>query len=422
MSYVDPTALPRLHGLLDDDRLAAGLLVALLAAYPFHRLATHWFRLNYSRGDPIVAVILGLWVAGLLGHYVVPRYAHLVPALLGVAVLTVAYNDLVGPAYVVRWTGLVEVAKLAGAIAWAAAVFAVAYGRSERVLPVGILVSVAIGTWFAADAVHNTVWLGQGRQTGPFHNANIFANYLAFNAFVALTLAESWLGDRWRAVRIGAVATVPVLVFGLAVTASRGAMVGLVIGVGALVVLSERVRAWMVGLAGILAVLLLQWIEGSVENRTTFLLHRYLSEKNLGGRMELWGLALDAFERHPVLGIGYGQYRELALQELGRNISAHSSLLTLAAETGLVGLGLFVALFGTVVLAGLDLKGRVPAATFPAAFVVATAGQGLVTDVHTFRAVWIAAGMVAAYHADAVGSVYDLSDASVPVPTTERPE
>lgn len=410
MSYGAVQWRPGLRWLLGDDRLAALVLVTLFAAYPFHRVATYWFRLNYSRGDPIVALIVLAWVVGLLGHHAVPRYASLVVALVGVCLGSVWYTHLAGPAYVSTWTGTVEVVKLLGGVAWAVGIFALAYDRAERVLPVGVLVSVAIAGWFAADAVHNTVVLGYGRQTGPFHNANIFANYLLLNAFLALSLRESWIADRWRPMGPVAVGAVPVLVFGLAVTASRGAMVGLVVGVAGLVVLSERVRWWMVGAAGIATVGLLQYVERAVENRTQFLVNRYRSEKNLSGRLELWNLALDAFRDHPIVGIGYGQYREFALVELGRNVGAHSSLLTIAAETGLVGLGLFVAVFVAVVLAGLDLKGSVPQATFPAAFVVATAGQGLVADVHTFRALWIAVGFVAVSHADRFGSAVDVRD------------
>lgn len=414
MSYVDVHWLPRLWGALRDDRLAAGLLVALFAAYPFHRLATYWFSLNYSRGDPIVAVLLALWLLGVFGHHVVPKYGHLVVALLGICLFTVGYAHVAGPAYASWWTGVVEVVKLLGAVAWAAAIFAVAYGRSERILPVAVLVSVAIGTWFAWEAVHNTIVLGQGRQTGPFHNSNIFANYLLFNAFVALAIPVSWIGDRWPAVGVTTVAAVPLLVFGLALTASRGAMLGLVVGVAALVVLSKRVRWWMVGVVAIAMVALLQYVERTVENRTEFLLNRYLSEKNLSGRMELWNLALDAFRDHPVLGIGFGQYRELALVELSRNISAHSSLLTIAAETGVVGLAAFLVCFAAVVLGGLELKGDTPQAAFPTAFVVATAGQGLVADVHTFRALWIGVGFVTVYHADRVGSAVDLRTVLLP--------
>jgi len=422
VSHPDVHRLTRLWGAFQDDRLAAGLLLALFAAYPFHRLATYWFPLNYSRGDPIVALLLVLWLLGLFGHHAVPKYGHLVVALLGLCLVTVGFNHLVGPAYVSWWTGVVEVVKLTGAIAWGAAIFVVAYGRSERILPVALLVSVAIGVWFASEAIHDTVVLGQGRQTGPFHNANIFANYLLFNAFVALSIAGSWIGDRWPAIGVTAVATIPLLVFGLAFTASRGAMLGLVVGVAALVVLSERVRWWMVGLAGIAMIALLQYVERTVENRTEFLINRYLSRKNLSGRVELWNLALDALQENPLLGVGFGQYRELALGELGRNIGAHSSLLTVGAETGFLGLGVFLALLGVVFLGSLDLKDDVPQAAFPAAFVVATAGQGLVADVHTFRALWIAVGFVTVYHADRFGTAVDLRELVRPSGTAEAPQ
>jgi O-antigen ligase len=65
------------------------------------------------------------------------------------------------------------------------------------------------------------------------------------------------------------------------------------------------------------------------------------SQGDLNGRSELWSAAYQTFEQHPITGVGTGAFRE----EWSGKV-AHNVWLRLAAELGLVGLGLFLALVG----------------------------------------------------------------------------
>ena len=390
------------------DWFAACLIVALFAGYPFHRLWSRGFEFNFSYGDPVVAVVLALGVLGVFGHRAVPRYAQVVLVVAGVFLASIVVARYTGPDYVSTRTGLVALVKFLGAVAWGGAVFAVAYRRSALLLPIAAAVSVVLGLWFAGEALHAAVLLDEGRQTGPFHNPNIFANYLLLTAFLALYVATSWIADRIRVLGWLAVCAAAPLVGAMAVTASRGASVGLVVGAIAVVLLSDRVRWWMATLATALAGGVAWYVSDRADGRLAFLVDRFTSEKNLDGRLELWGLAYDAFLENPLVGIGWGQYRELARETIGRDISAHSTFLLVAAESGVVGLVAFLGLAAVVLYAGVQVANEAPGAAIVTAFVVGTLAQGFVADVHTFRSLWIAIGFVAVAHADRFGSVYDL--------------
>lgn len=68
-----------------------------------------------------------------------------------------------------------------------------------------------------------------------------------------------------------------------------------------------------------------------------------------GQRYDLWRIALDQFENHPVAGAGEGSYRFAYFRErqTDRNVAyTHSLPMRLLAETGLVGFGLFLVWLG----------------------------------------------------------------------------
>lgn len=79
------------------------------------------------------------------------------------------------------------------------------------------------------------------------------------------------------------------------------------------------------------------------------------SEATLTGRVGLWGATLQMISEHPWLGVGFGNYR-LAIE--GRMLGwfpwhAHNMWLHSVAETGLIGAGLLLLFFLSVVRTGL---------------------------------------------------------------------
>jgi len=74
-------------------------------------------------------------------------------------------------------------------------------------------------------------------------------------------------------------------------------------------------------------------------------------EYSLGGRMELYRLALDQFARHPLPGIGLNNFSVVANRLTGVDTVPHNLELGFLAELGLPGLMLALAWIGALLLA-----------------------------------------------------------------------
>lgn len=70
-------------------------------------------------------------------------------------------------------------------------------------------------------------------------------------------------------------------------------------------------------------------------------------------RFALWGVAFETWLRHPILGVGLGQYADTVLPMVGAGLPyyAHNLYLDIGVETGLIGLASFLALIGAALVA-----------------------------------------------------------------------
>ncbi len=124
-----------------------------------------------------------------------------------------------------------------------------------------------------------------------------------------------------------------------------------------------------------------RWAEfkevGALDTKTTYVA-AHLSSGRGSGRYQFWSTALDAFEAHPVDGIGAGGY-EAYWDEHGSLVmpvrNAHSLFIETMAELGIVGLLLVVGFLGFAVVSGAR-RGptRARSAALGAALAVFTAG------------------------------------------------
>lgn len=407
------SARPRLDrvDVLPSESLAPhvlGLTALLFLLLPFQwHLDTGLGTVNLSYGDAVVGAVGALWLAGTLAGRRLPKYALAVGAFVLVAATSLAASLLTRPAYLAPGTGAVELVKFLGAVAWMVAAFALARGRARRLVPVAAAVSVAVAVAFAGWTVVAAVLWDVVRPSGPFENPNLFGNYLVFNACMAGLVAVTWPGDRSNRVRVASLAALPVLLLALATTESRGSMLALA-GATATVLLAFRGRVERATLlrgiaavgATVVALLSVLALYGAA-----FLSHMAgRLSKNVGIRLELWAGGLEAFRSAPLLGIGYGQAASYLEFHAGLSAFPHNVYVTVAAETGLVGLVAFLLSFAWVLRDGWRDAGRAAALAFLVAFLVGTAVQGGVTDVDKFRTLWIAVGFVAAYDADLHGT------------------
>lgn len=157
------------------------------------------------------------------------------------------------------------------------------------------------------------------RVNGTLGNAAYLGTYALFNIFLALFLmvhtSVTETGARMRMILYGAVALLQTFV--LYHTATRGAMLGLIVGVGItmiLVALFERERLVLRKIAiGTLLALTL-FVGGFIVLRDTSfvrespVLARFasisLTEKTTKSRFMVWNMAYQGFKEHPIRGWG----------------------------------------------------------------------------------------------------------------------
>lgn len=206
---------------------------------------------------------------------------------------------------------------------------------------VGAVVSVAIG--LIGGAVQETSARVVGGSGDP--------NFLAAGIVPAIVLAAGLgAGSPRLGVRLAALAAVAVLTIGLAGSESRGGFVAAIVAAVAVLVLAKRDRAWAVALLLCVVGVAIAWFSadpGAWQRLSDF------NESN--GRTELWSVALQMWQDHPFAGVGLhafvdnaaGYVRELGSLKYAEFITeqpkvVHNTYLELLAETGVVGLGLFL--------------------------------------------------------------------------------
>ena len=86
------------------------------------------------------------------------------------------------------------------------------------------------------------------------------------------------------------------------------------------------------------------------------------------GRLAVSKLALELTAEHPLLGVGFGHYRQAAMSRhmdlssttgiYARHLSQSVAVLSVLCETGLLGLALYLALFIAILLPSIRLYRR----------------------------------------------------------------
>lgn len=345
-----PTATLVVHG-------AVGLLVALRLVAP------------RERGLPrSVAIPLGIFVA---------------LAIAGAATAPYAFA---------AWLVLLEIASAAG-IAWVAASSG---APLLRALPAALAAGAALhGAWAVAERL-----LGASRPATTFLNPNHLAAWLVAALLVSSPLAFG----RGRRVLAAYAAASGAALAAIALTGSRGALVGLAAGGSALVYLrwGTLPRAARRGVAAAGAVVVLAAALGVAARMSGEDPYRW-------NRLQIWRASLGEAVEHPVLGSGPGQFAAAAANRnfplegerlrFGRSFrTPHSDLLRLPVEFGWPA----AAALGAAILLGIGAvrrtrrEGTLPADTDGAiAALLALGTQGLFDDLTTRPALLLLAAALA---------------------------
>jgi len=170
------------------------------------------------------------------------------------------------------------------------------------------------------------------------NNPNGLGAFLLLGALLSMSLALA----RLRLVqRLVMAAVCVVLLAGIAVTFSRGAWIGL--GVGILAVLIMAYRRY---LAPVFVVAFIAWfaLPAKFTQRLTFAFSGgYVAKSTEAGRLFVWKMALQRIADHPWFGVGLGTFGGTSAVTFGLSrFWVDDFYLQLAAEGGLILLALFM--------------------------------------------------------------------------------
>jgi putative inorganic carbon (HCO3(-)) transporter len=203
------------------------------------------------------------------------------------------------------------------------------------------------------------------RLGGPVGSENRYAQILA--AVLPLALLQAFRG-RNRSHRLAAAVCSLLITGGICLTFSRGAAVAVTATLAAMVLLRElRIRQVLV-LFAVLAALVVLVVPDYITRLSSLSGVAALSSSNpsaqqpdatIVGRQTENLAAWNSFLDHPVIGVGPGVYfreysrdygNRLGLKYLQSERRGHSLYLEMAADTGVIGLGAFLALAGTTLV------------------------------------------------------------------------
>jgi O-antigen ligase len=233
-----------------------------------------------------------------------------------------------------------------------------------------IAVSISVLFGMVANALGGYSGAGQTltQEAGRLRGGIGDPNYLAIGIVGAIPLAIGVAGSAASArVRALLWLTLPLLVAGLAATASRGGILGAAVGLLLALGLARRARRRVLALALVLVAVLAVWFASS----PTTWQHVISSRDRTSGRASITVVALRVYADHPVLGTGLSNYpihapdyvdRPGALQDVNfiaeRSLEVHDAYLQVLVEAGIVGLCLMVAVIGGCLWAGWQARRR----------------------------------------------------------------
>jgi O-antigen ligase len=200
-----------------------------------------------------------------------------------------------------------------------------------------------LATALYSPAESNLKW--DGRVPSLLYYSNSLAGYLNLVLPIAIAI---WIVRPNKKLRRLALANLFLGGMALILTESRGGLVAL--GAVALVgvwCFLRRPAARLAAFTALLAIVLV-----ALPLMVSFSEHfAEIEESNALARLELWAAAWSMFRSSPVLGVGYGNFRELYAPLLEVDwipegaYDAHNIYLQALSETGVIGFAVFVFLF-----------------------------------------------------------------------------
>jgi O-antigen ligase len=343
------------------SRLALAVAVFIVLTFPEHLPGS--FGAGATLAKPVGALLVLAWGAIVLTRRVtLPILSQARPLLfwLIVGLLLFGCVSLLWAADTSQTRTGVERILLNAALL--VVVYTAASTRSGfRTIVHGFLVGSVVTSLYS-------IGTGSNQRLAGIVDTDYFAAELIPAIMIACFLFVTTRSRRARWLYAG-VAGVDLLAFVL--TQSRGGIVGLGVGLLTALVVAGRARARILALILVLSAGALGYYFGY---KPAHVLGGDTTRGGLNGatsgRLDLWRIALLIFEGHPFGGVGLGNFQTVepsyATQTLNltmvrqivqEQLVVHNTYLQMAADLGLVGLGLFLAILALPIrLAGRALK------------------------------------------------------------------
>jgi putative inorganic carbon (HCO3(-)) transporter len=180
-----------------------------------------------------------------------------------------------------------------------------------------------------------------GRARGPLDDPNDFGFMLATAIPLIAYRIRTLTSRRLRGLAIAGLVVVAACA---AATFSRGALVGVAAALGWLAV-TGRIRVRWIVIAGVVAgiaavgALRIPTVKTALEQK------QYIAGDNVSARLTAWDVAYREWRLSPIIGVGVGNYldRYWEFDPLPTSGTTHDAYLHILAETGLGGIGFFLA-------------------------------------------------------------------------------
>jgi O-antigen ligase len=175
---------------------------------------------------------------------------------------------------------------------------------------------------------------------------NDMALTLAFSILIAGYLGLAGSG-RWRRLWL---AYLPLALSAIVLSGSRGSAVAAAFAVAVVLwwMWRQDARAFFLTVALLVVGGAAVWMETPETWERIFTVRQQLAGGTLGDRLPIWRAGWDLFLENPLLGVGVGGFPAAVSAGLGFSMVSHNTPLSVAAESGLVGLLLFSGTLGSI--------------------------------------------------------------------------
>jgi O-antigen ligase len=213
----------------------------------------------------------------------------------------------------------------------------------------GVYWSIVVCTWIVTILALIEYYLGRTPNvSGLVKNRNLMATYID----IAIVCAYFLHGmTRHRGARMFLASTLPVLFLGVALTFSRAGLVMLCFALVLAWYFVTRMHSFILMLGSMMLLLTMTFVLPDTFWRRAGSIVPAIQrqEDTFGTRVRLWRVGWAMVQDRPLTGVGAGNFN-IAFPRYGRgefkfsNFATHNAYVGMAAETGVVGLGLYLVL------------------------------------------------------------------------------